>query len=98
MAQATDSSNSAVEQAREKAANVAHEAAQMLHEHPPGRGHAAEATEELATRIDRTSGYLRDSDVRAIRGDVRQYLRKHPMQVIAAAVIGGFLASRVLAH
>ncbi|MBI5288690.1 MAG: hypothetical protein HY873_06925 [Chloroflexi bacterium] len=98
MAHATDSSSSAVEEAREKAASVAHEAAQMLHDHPPGRGRAAEATEHLAGRIDQTSGYLRESDVRTLRADVRQYIRKHPMQVIAAGVISGLFFSRILSH
>ncbi|HLB22583.1 MAG TPA: hypothetical protein VJP07_00665 [Dehalococcoidia bacterium] len=98
MGQAAEMTHDTAEQARLRAANMAHETAELLHGHPPGQGRAAEVTERLASRMERTSDYLREADVPSIRSDVRSYVSRHPMQAIAAGVIGGYLFSRVLSH
>ncbi len=77
---------------------MAHEAAELLYKHPPGHGRAAEVTELLAGRMDRTSGYLRASDAGAIRRDVRGYVIRHPVHAVAAGVISGYVVSRLLSR
>src|SRR3990172_6744162 len=78
--QMAESTQDTAEQARLRAANVTHETAELLHGHPPGQGRAAEMTERLASRVERTSDYLPEADVPAIRSDVRGYGSRHPME------------------
>jgi ElaB/YqjD/DUF883 family membrane-anchored ribosome-binding protein len=51
---------------------------------------------KAADTMERTAGYLREHDTAEIIDDVERYVREHPMQALAGAVVGGFLIGRLL--
>lgn len=82
-------------QAGEQAGQVAEalrSSAQQMRER--GQEQPARLVDGLAGRADGVATYLRDSDGERILGDVEDYARRHPWLVGAAAMVGGFLASR----
>jgi ElaB/YqjD/DUF883 family membrane-anchored ribosome-binding protein len=54
------------------------------------------AAERMAEGMERTAGYLRESDTRRIIDDVEKYVRGHPFQAVAGALVGGFVLARIL--
>lgn len=82
-------------QAGEQAGQVAEalrSSAQQMRDR--GQEQPARLVEGIAGRTDGLATYLRDSDGERILGDVEEYARRHPWLVGAAAMVGGFLASR----
>ncbi|MEZ5098210.1 MAG: hypothetical protein R3C15_00015 [Thermoleophilia bacterium] len=61
-----------------------------------GQEQPARLVEGLAGRTDGIASYLRDSDGERILGDAEDYARRHPWLVGAAAMVGGFAASRLV--
>jgi ElaB/YqjD/DUF883 family membrane-anchored ribosome-binding protein len=59
-------------------------------------GMAGQAGVKVADGMEKTAGYLREHDTDQILDDVEQYVREHPMQAVAGAVVGGFLIGRIL--
>jgi ElaB/YqjD/DUF883 family membrane-anchored ribosome-binding protein len=59
-------------------------------------GMTAEAGTKVADTMDRTAGYLREHDSEQILSDVERYVREHPLQAVAGAVVGGFILGRLL--
>jgi ElaB/YqjD/DUF883 family membrane-anchored ribosome-binding protein len=59
-------------------------------------GVAADAGVKVADTMERSAEYLREHDTDQIFEDLEQYVRKHPMQAIAGAVVGGFIVGRLL--
>jgi ElaB/YqjD/DUF883 family membrane-anchored ribosome-binding protein len=59
-------------------------------------GMQAKAGEKVADGMEKTAGYLRDKDTQQIMDDVEKYVKEHPMQAVAGALVGGFLISRIL--
>jgi ElaB/YqjD/DUF883 family membrane-anchored ribosome-binding protein len=59
-------------------------------------GVTAEAGTKVADTMERTAGYLREHDSEQILDDVERYVRQHPVQAVAGAVVGGFILGRLL--
>lgn len=59
-------------------------------------GMTAEAGTKVADTMERTAGYLREHDSEQIIDDVERYVRQHPVQAVAGAVVGGFILGRLL--
>lgn len=59
-------------------------------------GMPAEAGTKVADTMERTAGYLREHDTNEILDDMETYVREHPMQAVAGAVLGGFIIGRIL--
>jgi ElaB/YqjD/DUF883 family membrane-anchored ribosome-binding protein len=81
----------------DKAAEGMHSAADKIRERASNQGGmAADAGMKVADSMDKTAGYLREHDTAEILDDVEKYVRDHPMQAVAGAVIGGFVIGRIL--
>ena len=81
----------------DKAAEGLQGAADKLRETAEGgSGVQAQASAKVADTLETASTYLRDNEAADIMDDVEQYVREHPMQALAGAVIGGFVLARVL--
>jgi ElaB/YqjD/DUF883 family membrane-anchored ribosome-binding protein len=52
--------------------------------------------EKAAMGMERTAGYLREHSTGDMTADIETYVREHPMQGVAAAVLAGFVIGRVL--
>ncbi len=67
-------------------------------EHLSGQGNElpAKAAEQLAQRIERLGGYLRESDADRILGDLESYARQQPLIVATAGLAVGVAAARFL--
>jgi ElaB/YqjD/DUF883 family membrane-anchored ribosome-binding protein len=57
-------------------------------------GTGADAGERIAGTFDKGADYLREHDSEQLFGDVKEYVRKHPAQAIAGAVVGGLLLGK----
>ena len=83
---------------REPAARSLNQAAASLHEtadNLPGVRRVSDLAHATADRIQATADYVRDHDVRAVMSDVEGFVRRHPGQSLAAAVVLGFLLGRM---
>ena len=54
----------------------------------------SDAGERVADTFDRGADYLREHDSQQMFGDVKTYVRDHPLQAVAGAVIGGLLLGK----
>jgi len=70
------------------------ETAQQLRKQ--GQGPVAEYVDGAADRVERFSGYLRDTDVEEITEEVRGFARRRPAIFLGSAAILGFLGTRFL--
>jgi hypothetical protein len=61
-----------------------------------GNEQVARGLEQVADRIDRAGGWLRDSDGDAILRDVEDFGRRNTLAVVAGGLALGFAASRLL--
>jgi ElaB/YqjD/DUF883 family membrane-anchored ribosome-binding protein len=85
------------EQGRERAAGGMASAAEKLREQSEGQsGMRAEVGTKAADTMERGASYLREHDTQEIVDDVEKYVREHPMQALAGAVVGGFIIGRIL--
>jgi hypothetical protein len=75
------------------AADALRQAADQLREQSPAAGRAVE---EVATRVERAGGWLRESDGDRILRDVEDFGRHNPLAVAAGGMVLGFAASRLL--
>jgi ElaB/YqjD/DUF883 family membrane-anchored ribosome-binding protein len=57
---------------------------------------AGKAGEKVAEGMERSATYLREHSTEDMRGDVERYVREHPMQAMAGALVAGFVLSRIL--
>lgn len=81
----------------EKAAEGLQGAADKIREHAAtSDGIHAQASTKVADTMERTAGYLRENDTQAIMDDLESYVKEHPMQALAGAIIGGFVVGRML--
>ena len=72
-------------------------AADKIRERTQGKeGMPAEAGAKVADTMERTAGYLREHDSSEILDDVERFVREHPVQAVAGALVGGFVISRIL--
>jgi ElaB/YqjD/DUF883 family membrane-anchored ribosome-binding protein len=79
------------------AAGSMESAADKIRERTQGKeGMPAEAGAKVADTMERTAGYLREHDSSEILDDVERFVREHPVQAVAGALVGGFVISRIL--
>jgi hypothetical protein len=76
------------------AAQALREASGKLRE--DGNEPIARGMEQVATRIERAGGWLRDSDGDSILRDVEDFGRRNTLAVVAGGLAMGFAASRLL--
>jgi ElaB/YqjD/DUF883 family membrane-anchored ribosome-binding protein len=82
---------------KDKAAGGMESAADKLREQASkSDGMTAKAGTKAADTMERSADYLREHDTGEILDDVEQYVKDHPMQAVAGAVIGGFVIGRIL--
>lgn len=48
-----------------------------------------------ADRVEKTSEYFRERDTREVVGDVGDYVRHHPVQAAAGALVVGYMLGRL---
>jgi hypothetical protein len=79
-------------------AGAAADAVRQAADHLRGQGNepVAKGMEQVATRVERAGGWLRDSDGDSILRDVEDFGRRNPLAVVAGGVAIGFAASRLL--
>ncbi len=71
-------------------------AASKLRERAGSDGVQAQAGAKVADTMERSADYLREHDSADIFDDVQRYVKAHPLQTAAGAVIGAFLLGRFL--
>jgi ElaB/YqjD/DUF883 family membrane-anchored ribosome-binding protein len=94
--QARERAYRAVESGRESSAGVLDRAAAGLEDRAGDGGIAGTAAERTAEGMHAAAGYLREHETREIWDDVEHYVRAHPVQAVAAAVVTGIVVGRVL--
>jgi ElaB/YqjD/DUF883 family membrane-anchored ribosome-binding protein len=82
---------------REKAAGSLHVVADRLRQTGSEVAQLDEqALEKLARGVDSTADYIERHSTREMWEDARDYVQKHPMAAVAAAVVFGFMVGRIL--
>jgi len=84
------------ERGREEASSKLESVADQLRERAARDGATGEIAEKAAMTMERTAGYLREHSTGDMTADLEHYVREHPMQGVAAAVIAGFVIGRIL--
>jgi len=93
----TERARERTDEGMKKAAGGMEDTAQKVREQTEGKGGVqAKAGEKVAEGMEKTAGYLRDKDSQQMMDDVEQYVKEHPVQAIAGAVVGGFILARIL--
>ena len=86
-----------VEQGRQQAASGLSQAAETLRERSEGSsGVASDAGVKVAEGMESAAGYLQTHTSTEIWTDVEGYVRQHPGQALAGAIVTGFLIGRIL--
>jgi ElaB/YqjD/DUF883 family membrane-anchored ribosome-binding protein len=81
----------------DKAAGGLEQGAGKLREKAQERGGmAGDAGVRVADSMEKTATYLREHDSAELLDDIEKYVRDHPVQAVAGAVVGGFLIGRIL--
>lgn len=106
--QASKLANQGGEQVKSQLANQKHQAAQRIvpvqtalretaHQlRNQGQGSSAQYVDRATDQVERFSGYLRETDVDEIIGEVRGLARRRPAVFLGGAAALGFLATRFL--
>lgn len=106
--QASELANRGGEQIKGQLANQKHDAAQRItplqtalretaHQlRNQGQGPSAQYVDRATDQVERFSGYLRETDVDEIIGEVRGFARRRPTLFLGGAAALGFLATRFL--
>ena len=98
--QASEVGDKVTEQADEattKAGGSIENVAGKLREQAEGQsGVTAQAGTKVADTMESTASYLKEHDTQEMLDDLERYVREHPMQALAGAVVGGFLIGRIL--
>lgn len=96
------------EQVKSQLSNQKHEAAQRLTPiqtalretaqqlRKQGQGPVAEYADDASDRVERVSGYLRDTDVDEMVNEARGFARRRPAIFLGGALTLGFLGARFL--
>jgi ElaB/YqjD/DUF883 family membrane-anchored ribosome-binding protein len=59
-------------------------------------GMQAEVGTRVADSMERTANYLKEHDTAELMDDVERYVKEHPVQAVAGAVVAGFVIGRIL--
>jgi ElaB/YqjD/DUF883 family membrane-anchored ribosome-binding protein len=79
-----------------KAGEGVHAAAESLRDRVEGDGVAATASSKVAERLDRAGDYLTDKDSEEFMSDARRFVKEHPVQALAGAIMAGFVLGKLL--
>jgi ElaB/YqjD/DUF883 family membrane-anchored ribosome-binding protein len=95
--QARERAYEAAESGRESSAGALDRAASGLEDRAArSEGMTGMAAERTAEGMHAAAGYLKQHETSEIWDDVEQYVRTHPVQAVAAAVVTGIVVGRVL--
>ena len=78
-----------------KAGEGVHAAAESLRARVEGDGVTATAGSKVAEQLDRTGDYLTEKDSREFMNDARRFVKEHPVQAVAGAVLAGFVVGKL---
>lgn len=92
-AKAQEKADMGVDKAADSVASVAEKVREKADQ---SSGIQAEAGTKVADTMEKTAGYLKNHDSAEILDDVEAYVKAHPMQALAGAVIGGFIIGKIL--
>jgi hypothetical protein len=87
---AAATAQAALHDGKEKAAAVADQAAHVIRDQSEKAGVAGDT---LASGIEKTSEYVRETDTPAMANDIEAFIKKHPMQTVAA-MVGAYIVLR----
>lgn len=59
-------------------------------------GMRATAQEKAADAMDKTAGYLKEHDSQELMHDFEEYVKAHPMQAAAGALVAGFMLAKIV--
>lgn len=82
------------EEGRQVAGEKLSAAAQALREHAPASGQGAQVAEKAADTLERAGSYLQEQDLREIRHDLEDLIRRHPLEAVLLGVGVGYLLAR----
>jgi ElaB/YqjD/DUF883 family membrane-anchored ribosome-binding protein len=86
-----------IDRNREPLADEMESAATRAREHAQGReGFQAQASARVADTMEKGAGYLREHDTQDMMEDLEKFVREHPVQALAGAIVGGFIIGRAL--
>jgi len=86
-----------LDEATTRAGEGMQHAAESVREMAQERGGvAAEVGAKAADAMEGTATYLRDADTQKMMDDIERYVRQHPVQAVAGAIVGGFILGRLL--
>lgn len=81
-----------IDSQREPVATTLNKTAYALHQQGEN---AASVAHKTADKLESTADYLREHDMKAMMGDVKDLAKRYPGQCLAAAVGVGFLLGRL---
>lgn len=85
------------DQAKEKAAQFGETAKMKATQFGEKAKDMADARkDQVGTRLEEAGHYMRSKDTTEMWHDVEEYVKRHPMQAIAGAVVAGILMGRIL--
>jgi ElaB/YqjD/DUF883 family membrane-anchored ribosome-binding protein len=95
--QARERAQHTAEQGKDATASGLDTAAEQIRERVgQGDGTAAQAGTKVADNLERTAGYLREHETGEMWQDLERYVRDHPVQAAAGALVAGFFVGRML--
>ncbi|MFO7170052.1 MAG: hypothetical protein DIU80_018670 [Chloroflexota bacterium] len=87
---AADKANEAMSAAGSQMASFA----QTVRERAPAEGRAGEIATNAAEALERSGRYLQEADPRAVRRDLEQIIRDHPIESMLVGLGVGYLLAR----
>jgi ElaB/YqjD/DUF883 family membrane-anchored ribosome-binding protein len=85
------------DKAKDRAATGIESIAERLREQAGDReGLPAQASEKVASGMEKTAGYLKEGDTQQMVQDLEGFVRSHPMQALGGAIAAGFVIGRIL--
>jgi len=86
-----------LDQGRVRAADTADSTAATLRDRADQLASTtSNAVHNVTDKLQSAADYIRDNDARAMMEDVADFMRRYPVQSLAAAAVVGFLAGRAL--
>ena len=92
---ASERVQSSIERGTDVAGDVAGKAGDSIRDYT---GRADDAAETVAQKMDSASDYLHEADASTLGSDFANYVKQHPLQAVAVAVVGGIIVGRMLSH
>ncbi len=87
-----------IDETRDAAANVMHDASEKLHrkaEELPGGQKVSGMAHSAADRMASAAGYIAEHDTREMLAEARWWVRHNPAKAVLGAAVMGFFAGRI---